>query len=207
MLNFVKNKKKSEEEKINYDLSLDQEIEAILFFKADEVNLKYLVKILNKKKKEIKEAITVLKQRLENSALMLIEDNDRYLLAIKPTLSNIIEKIKEKDEYGELSPSALETLAVVLYKKEVSRQELDLIRGVNSSYILRNLLIRGLINKKNENGTVKYIPSLDLLSFLGVDNVEKMPAFDTIRKKIEEIENRENEIIKEENGENQETTE
>ncbi len=188
---FSKKEMKIENSKLN-DFSLDKKIEAILFFKGEEVSLNFLVKILEEKKKDIKEAILVLRERLENSALNLIEVNEKYLLSTRKEASSLIEKMKEKEEFSELSPSALETLSIILYKEEISRAELDLIRGVNSSYILRNLLIRGLIEKENENGSTKYIPTTDLLSFLGIESTNKMPAFEEVRKKIAEIDKREN---------------
>jgi segregation and condensation protein B len=169
------------------DFSLDKKIEAILFFKGEEISLNFLVKILEEKKKEIKEAILVLRERLEKTSLNLIEVNEKYLLSIRPEASPLIEKMKEKEEFSELSPSAIETLSNILYKEEIGRAELDQIRGVNSSYILRNLLIRGLIEKKSENGGTKYIPTLNLLSFLGIESVDKIPAFEEVRKKLEEI--------------------
>ena len=173
------------------DFSLDKKIEAILFFKGEEISLNFLVKILEEKKKDIKESILILRERLENTSLNLIEANEKYLLSIRPQASPLIEKMKEKEEFSELSPSALETLSIILYKKEINRAELDQIRGVNSSYILRNLLIRGLVEKKSENGGINYIPTLQLLAFLGIESVEKMPAFEEVRKKLLEIEDNE----------------
>lgn len=196
MLFKKKNEKIENSEMKNF--SLDKKVEAILFFKGEEVTLNFLVKILEEKKKEIKEAILVLRKRLEDTSLNLIENNEKYLLSIRPEASYLIEKIKEKEEFSELSPSALETLSIILYKEEISRVELDQIRGINSSYILRNLLIRGLIEKKLENGGIKYIPTLNLLSFLGIESIDKMPAFDEVRKKLFEVEDKNNEVKKEE---------
>ena len=170
------------------DFSLDKKIEAILFFKGEEISLNFLVKILEEKKKDIKESILILRERLEGTSLNLIESNEKYLLSVRPQASSLIEKMKEKEEFSELSPSALETLSIILYKKEINRAELDQIRGVNSSYILRNLLIRGLVEKKSENGGINYIPTLHLLAFLGIESVEKMPAFEEVRKKLSEME-------------------
>ena len=200
---FFKKKKEQKEEIEKNELNLDQKIEAILFFKGEEVSLNNLSKILEIKKGKIKDAILILKERLKNSGIFLIENDNKYLLTTKPEASEIIEKIKTKDEYGELSPSAIETLSIILYKNGATRADLDLIRGVNSSYILRNLLIRGLIEKKNENGSLKYLPTLDLMSFLGISNIEEMPAFQKIKESLEKIEIQN----KEENQENTEVVE
>jgi segregation and condensation protein B len=191
------NQKESDNLQQKKEMSLDQKIEAILFFKSEEISLNFLTKLLGKKKKEIREALEKLEERLEKTGMTLIKNNDRYLLTTKPEFSEIIEEIKTKEVVSDLSPSALETLAIVLYRENVSRLELDNIRGVNSSYILRNLLVRGLINKKNENGSIQYIPSMDLLAFLGINNVEKMPSFEVVKKKIFELEHKNDELAEE----------
>ena len=56
------------------------------------------------------------------------------------------------------------------------------IRGVNCSLILRNLLIRGLIEQHMERGglATTYSVTMDFLRFLGVNKVEELPEFDTL---------------------------
>jgi segregation and condensation protein B len=187
MLNFMKKKEDKVKEKIN--LTLDQQIEAILFAKNDEVSLNSLTKLFGLKKKEILESIEILKERLSHSALNIISNNDKFLLSTRVEAAPLLKEFVKKSELGELSPSALETISIVLYKKEISRAELDKIRGVNSSYILRNLLIRGLVEKKQADGVTKYTPTLDLLSFLGVPEIEKMPGFEKVQEELSKLEN------------------
>ena len=186
MFNLKKKENVSEEK----NLFLSQKIEAILFFKGEEVTLNFLAKILKEKKNKIKMGVLELEKKLKNfnSALILIKNNDKFLLSIRSEFSSLIEEMKEKENLNNLSPSSLEALSIILYKKEIDRFNLDEIRGVNSSNILRNLLIRGLIEKKNNDNNIKYTPTLKLLSYLGVDSIENLPFFQDVKKKIEILE-------------------
>jgi segregation and condensation protein B len=104
----------------------------------------------------------------------------------------------------ELGRAGLETLAIILYRGPVSRREIDHIRGVNSSFILRSLLIRGLIERADpstsstsspqaSSGQVvagrsySYKATLKLLEYLGVTRLEDLPQYQNVFKKIEEF--------------------
>ncbi len=178
--------------------TLDREIEAILFYKGEEVSLSFLVKILARKKKEILEAVEELKRRLEGTALTLLQNEDKILLAVARDYSDIISQIRGEEKLGELSPSALETLAIILYRGPISKAEIDQIRGVNSSYILRNLLIRGLVERKNDNGKVVYRETLDLMRYLGLDDKKELPGFEKVVEKLNQIDKSEEEVFKKE---------
>jgi chromosome segregation and condensation protein ScpB len=70
----------------------------------------------------------------------------------------------------------------------MSRKEIDYIRGVNSGFVIRNLMIRGLVEKiedQKDGRMFLYKPTFELLSFMGVSNVQDLPNFEEIRKEIE----------------------
>ncbi len=94
-----------------------------------------------------------------------------------------------------MTPSALETLSIIIYRGPITKKEIDYIRGVNSGFILRNLLIRGLIEKdeSKEGRGVQYKPTLDLLSLLGISNLSELPEYDAVKKEIEDFKNKEKE--------------
>jgi len=170
------------------DEKLINQIEALLFYKGEEITLSSLKKTLAKKEKEIKEAIEVLKENLKNTALTIIENDEKYLLTINSQYSTLINDIKAEEQFGELSPSALETLAIILYKGPLSKIEIDQIRGINSAYILRNLLIRGLVERKNKDGKTVYLQTIDLMRFLGIDSQNKLPAYQKVLDTLNKIE-------------------
>ena len=77
---------------------------------------------------------------------------------------------------------------IILYQGPISRAELDYIRGVNSQFILRNLLVRGLIEKidnPKDQRSFLYKPTLQLLSFIGISKIEDIPDFQSVKSDIE----------------------
>jgi segregation and condensation protein B len=87
----------------------------------------------------------------------------------------------------DLGKAGLETLSIVLYQGPLSRSEIDYIRGVNSQFIMRNLLIRGLVEKVDnpvDRRSFLYKPTLALLGYLGVSTVTDVPDYETVRKNI-----------------------
>ena len=167
MFNF---KKKEEKELATSEsiISLDQKIEALLFYRGEEISLNFLSKYLDEKKSAIKKALEILRLRLKNSSLVLIENNNSFLLATRKEFSEIIKTAENKEENTDLSKSALETLSIILYKSPISKAVLDEIRGINSAYILRNLLIRGLVERKKDENKNVYFPTIKLLRFLTI---------------------------------------
>lgn len=179
--------------------NLESKIEAILFFKGEPVSFKKLEDILGVSKEEINEAISNLKKILENRGVALIEkvnssldsshDEDReFMLGTAPELSRLIEHLQKEELNKELSKASLETLSIVLYKNGASRAEIDYIRGVNSSFTLRILSIRGLVEKtidSKDNRRYIYRPSFELLSFMGVKSVEELPDWEEVNSSIE----------------------
>ena len=90
-----------------------------------------------------------------------------------------------KDEInGELSQPSLEALTIIAYRGPISKLELEKIRGVNCSLIIRNLLLRGLIEEKfnktkNEN---YYTVTNDFIRFLGLNSLSDLPEYEKLNK-------------------------
>jgi len=137
-----------------------------------------------------------LNNNLQNRGLVLLQKEDELTLGTSPEFSELIEKLQKEELNKDLSKASLETLSIILYKNGISRAEIDYIRGVNSSFTLRILSIRGLITKeldKKDSRRYIYKPSFDLLSYLGIKNLEELTDFNEINKilhqTIEQIEN------------------
>ncbi|MCK4918559.1 MAG: SMC-Scp complex subunit ScpB [Candidatus Pacebacteria bacterium] len=170
-------------------LTLDAQIEAILFFIGEPVSKIKLTKVFDKSLGEIEDALLILNNRLEKNGVILITDSSLVSLGTSPEASELIEFVKKDDINKELSKSSLETLAIVLYKGPITRAQIDYIRGVNSTFILRNLHIRGLIEKvenPDDSRSYLYKSSIKLLSFLGISKIEDLPEFNEINKEMEE---------------------
>ena len=161
---------------------IKKHIESLLFISGEPMSVKNLSKILEVQEEEIKSAIESLKGDFsgQNRGLTIVENGDLYQLTTNPASSEIISKYLKETLKEDLTPASLETLAIISYKGPMTRPEIDNIRGVNSSFIIRNLLIRGLIERdldtKKANAYV-YKISFDLLHKLGLEKIDQLPGF------------------------------
>jgi len=170
------------------NMNLESKIEAILFWKGEPMSRKKLAEILNANQIEINEGLEKLKINLESRGIVLIEKDNDVTLGTSPELSALIENLQKEELNKDLSKASLETLSIVLYKNGVSRAEIDYIRGVNSSFTLRALSVRGLVEKTTDpkdNRRYVYKPSFELMSFMGIKSVEELPDFGEVNSGIE----------------------
>lgn len=172
-------------------MEIDKAIEAILFYKNEPVSISSLAKSLNKSVGEIEEGLTKLKNILTGRGVQLMRIENEVRLATSTELSDLINDMVKEELSGDLGRAGLETLSIILYLGPLTRSRIDNIRGVNSSFIIRNLLIRGLIERSNDekdSRTYVYRPSFDLLAHLGVTRVEDLPSFDKVKEDIQKFE-------------------
>lgn len=171
-------------------LNLEAQIEAVLFWRAEPISVSKLAQILNKKESEITESLMKLEQSLENRGVSLIRKDEEIMLGTNPEASNLIEKLTKEELSRDLGRASLETLTTILYKQPISRAEIDYIRGVNSSFILRHLMVRGLVERiqnPQDARSFLYRPSFDLLQHLGLKKLEDLPDHDVLTKQLEQV--------------------
>jgi len=168
-------------------MNLEQKIESILFFKGEPVEIKKLAGILDISESETKEAILRLSQVLEGRGVRLLQKEDEVMLGSSPEAGEIIEGLIKEELNKDLGKAGLETLATVLYLGPITRSRIDYIRGVNSNFILRNLMIRGLVEKisnPEDQRSFLYKPTFELLSHMGITHIEEMPEYNQVRQQI-----------------------
>lgn len=183
-------------------MDLESKIEAILFWKGEPMSRKKLSEILKAGEEDVDVAILKLKENLKERGIVLLEKDKEVMLGTSGALTDLIENLQKEELNKDLSKASLETLSIVLYKNGASRAEIDYIRGVNSSFTLRALSIRGLVEKVNDpkdNRRYIYKPSFELLSFMGVKSVEELPDYAEVSNSINvAAKNLEEEVKKEE---------
>ncbi len=175
--------------------ALTQHLEAILLFKNEPVSYKELSKILEIDTTELRQVVKDLQTAYKDRGIVVVTTDDEVSLGTHPEASALIEKIQKEELSRELGRAGLETLAIVAYKGPISRREIDHIRGVNSGFIIRNLLVRGLIERsESETGerSFSYKPTLELWRYLGVTKREELPEFEKAFIKVEEFVTAEN---------------
>jgi segregation and condensation protein B len=170
-------------------MNMHNKLEAYLFIKGESQAKKDLEGALGVTTDELKELLGVLKEKYSGSGLAIIETETECALVTSDNVSEFIEEIEKGERGGELSKASLETLAIILYKNGATRSEIDYIRGVNSSFILRNLYLRGLVTKSEQDKKSRgatYVPTTDLVRFLGITEVGELPGYESILSKINE---------------------
>ncbi len=167
-------------------MPLDILLEGLLFYKSQPLKKAAVLKQFGVSEAELATTIAVLQNRLETGATRLLETESEIELVSAPALAPFIEELRKADIKNDIGKAGAETLAIVLYRGPISRSEIDKIRGVNSSFILRNLLIRGLIERGEKKGS-GYLFSItpSLLAHLGASRKEDLKDFARITDALE----------------------
>lgn len=180
-------------------MPIDVLIEGLLFYKSSPQKKRVIMKLFEISEVELAEAIKTLRERLLSGAIRLSESDEELQLVTAPELSPVIEAMRKNDLRTDIGKAGAETLAIILYREPVTRSEIDRIRGVNSSFILRNLQVRGLIESKSSRrgGGYEYTVTTELLSHLGVTHKHELPDFARISDALDnfKVENTEVNII------------
>lgn len=169
-------------------MDISCKIEALLFWKAEPVSIKKLATLLKVDVPTVKSGLDKLDQDLSNRGLSLVRNQDEVMIGTAKDLSPLIEEVTKEEISRDLGKAGLETLSIILYQGPISRADIDYIRGVNSQFILRNLLVRGLVERVDNPTDARsflYRPTLTLLSHLGVTKIEDLPEYNQIRQEID----------------------
>lgn len=175
-------------------MTIDGLIEALLFSRSEPWTLGELAKTIGKERNDIEEAVRTLEEKLSERGIILVRADDTVTLGTHPEASALLQKLYKEELEKPLSKASVETLSIILYGEEVTRGKIDYIRGVNSSFILRSLLVRGLIERKlypYDRKQYMYVPTAELLSQLGVGKVSTLKDYEKIHEELLKTENSE----------------
>ncbi|HTM68248.1 MAG TPA: SMC-Scp complex subunit ScpB [Candidatus Binatia bacterium] len=164
---------------------LTSKIESLLFVAARPMTLKRLAEVCGAEKEEVSAALDALvaKYNAEGSGIRLLHNGNEVQLSTSPDNARLVQDFLKDETTGELTKPSLETLTIIAYRGPVSKAELEQIRGVNCSLILRNLLMRGLVEAQGEpyDPQTTFRVTMDFIRFLGIAGVEELPDFDKLR--------------------------
>ena len=171
-------------------MDLTQKLEAILFWKGEEVSVADLAKLLKTTPTEIEAAVKNLQEHYRHSGLVITNQNNTVAMVTAAGASALIEDLTREELDKDLGKAGLETLTIVVYKGPLSRSEIDYIRGVNSSFIIRHLLVRGLIERvpsPKDSRIFLYQATTELVKYLGVSSVTDLPEYQNWRQNLTTI--------------------
>lgn len=168
------------------------QIEALLFYYGEPIEIKKIAEIIKIEKEVCENALNELEKNLaetETRGLLLLRKEGKVQLVTKPEMKSIGEAII-KDEFREqLTPAALETLSLIAYLGPVPRATIDYIRGVNSSFTIRSLVMRGLVERGDEKGnSFHYRITERFLKHMGLTSVTEMPEYEKYKTTLQQYE-------------------
>ncbi len=164
---------------------LSSKIESLLFVAARPMSMKRLAEACGASKEEVSAALDEIMAayNVDGRGIRVLHNGSEVQLSTSPDNARLVQDFLKDETTGELTKPSLETLTIIAYRGPVSKAELEQIRGVNCSLILRNLLMRGLVEAQGEpyDPQTTFRVTMDFLRFLGVAGVEELPEYDKLR--------------------------
>lgn len=169
---------------------IEVEIEAALFFRGGAITIKELSSQIGLSKEETETGITSLTMSLEGRGVRVVREGGTVALATAPETHELIEKMRREELEGPLGKAGLETISIVIFRGPISRSDIEYVRGVNCSSILRSLLIRGLIERienTSDKRSFLYRATAELPAYLGVGALTDIPGYTQTRLTIDAV--------------------
>lgn len=152
-----------------------------MFVSNKPIELKKIAKLCQRSEAEIEVVLENLKARYNNdeSGINILALDQQVQMVSCPKNRALIEGLVKEEVEGELTRPQLEALTVVAYRGPITKMELEQIRGVNCSLILRNLIIKGLVQATEDKiiEQKKYQITPSFMKHLGVMSVKELPNY------------------------------
>ncbi|MCK9379094.1 MAG: SMC-Scp complex subunit ScpB [Candidatus Moranbacteria bacterium] len=182
-------------------MNLKSIIESILFVSGEPLAISKICKITKQEKEEVERALGELAKEYSEGkkGIGIIRKEESVQMVSNPENSEFVGGLVKSELQESLGKASLEVLSIVAYRGPIARFGIEEIRGVNSSFILRNLLLRGLVERVNnprDSRGYLYKISFDFMKKLGIEDISGLPDFEKLSK-----DERVNSVIESENKE------
>ena len=172
-------------------------LEGLLFVVGEDgLTIDQIVDVLEIDEENAKALIMELKKDYEDDSRGLRIDflGNRFKITTKFEHKAYYQKLIENPETNFLSHAALETLAIIAYNEPITRVQVDTIRGVGSTSIIRKLVAKGFIKECGRSEIpgrpILYETTSEFLDYFGLSSIEDLPNIeDLIQTPEEEEEN------------------
>lgn len=168
-------------------------IEGLLYVQGDiGLTIKDIMNILNIDEETAKREVLNLKNFYDenNRGLRINFLGNTIKLTTREEHKEYYAKLLESPSSNTLSNSAIETLAVIAYNEPITRGEVDSFRGVDSSYVMRRLLAKGLIKEcgrsDNPGRPILYKTTDEFLDYFGMASKDDLPSIEILEEEKEE---------------------
>ena len=158
-----------------------QLVEALLFVAGEPVTVAQLARALDLPPDAVEAALDTLAQQPERG-IRIQRLAEHVQLVSAPEAAPAIERFLGVQANTRLSPAALEVLAIIAYRQPITRAQIDSIRGVDSSGVVRALLARELTAEAGRLETagrpILYTITDQFLRQFGLTSLRDLPAMD-----------------------------
>lgn len=165
------------------DYSLASKIETLLFIAQRPLSIKKIAQLTGESDENVGLALERLSEiyAKDDRGIILIRHNDQAEFATNPLFSDLVKEYTKEEVSGELTRAGLETLTIIAYRGPLTKAQIEQIRGVNCTIVLRNLAMRGYIETTGESdGEKLYTASFDFLRHLGIQSVADLPEYESL---------------------------
>jgi len=166
-------------------------IENVLLAADQPINASELSKIFldGTDKDQLQSILDELREEYNSRNLQIMEVADGYQLCTRHEYNDWIRKYLKLDRSSRLSQPSLDTLSIIAYKQPLTRQEVDDIRGVDSSGVLKTLLEKKVIGpagrKKVPGRPIMYRTTQKFLEYFGLKDLSDLPTLEDLREEME----------------------
>lgn len=160
-------------------------IESLLFIAHRPLTISEMARFADVAKEEVEKVLKELINEYKggHKGITIIQNGKEYQMVTNAKNSKAVSKFLKQEITGDLTPASLETLSIIAYRGPIVKSELEQIRGVNCSIILRNLLIKGLIIEQDKEKEI-YNVSLDFIRHLGITDLKQLPNYERLNREI-----------------------
>lgn len=162
---------------------IKSKLESLLFVSNKPLSLKNLAKFSGEDEQSIKQALNELVESHKDTGVVILEANGNYQMATNGQNAELVKTFLNSDLREKLTDATLEVLSIIAYRQPISKVEIEAIRGVNSQYSIRHLLMRGLVEKipnPNDARGNLYQITTEFLQQLGLTKIEDLPEFNQL---------------------------
>ena len=166
-------------------------VENVLLAADQPINANELCKIFldGTDKDQLQSILDELKEEYSSRNLQVTEVADGYQLCTRHEYNDYIRKFLNLDRSTRLSQPSLDTLSIIAYKQPLTRQEVDEIRGVDSSGVIKTLLEKKVIGpagrKKVPGRPIMYRTTQKFLEYFGLKDLSDLPTLEDLREVLE----------------------
>ena len=170
-------------------------VENVLLAADQPVHVDELEKIFlnTAEKKDLQLILEELKEEYQSRNLQILEVADGYQLCTRHEFNDWIRKFLKLDRSSRLSQPGLDTLSIIAYKQPLTRQEVDDIRGVDSSGVIKTLLEKKVIGpagrKKVPGRPIMYRTTQKFLEYFGLKDLNDLPTLEDLKEDLEDGDN------------------